>query len=194
MNGTSIRDQLLQSALTLFASRGYDAVGVQELCTTTGVTKPTLYHYFGSKLGVLETLAHEYGDPILAEIHQASIYAGDLPFTLERIACTMVSVARREPQFYRLILASYFAPADSEAHHVVAPILQNLHTYIQNVFIQAVVQHGNTRGRHQAYALSFLCIIHSLIGFELSKTPDLPALTLPQIQQMIHWYQHGIYS
>ena len=33
-----------------FMPRGYDAVGVQEIAQKAGITKPTLYYYFGSKL------------------------------------------------------------------------------------------------------------------------------------------------
>ena len=43
---------LMQKSITLFADRGYEAVGVQEICEESGVTKPTLYHYFGSKRGL----------------------------------------------------------------------------------------------------------------------------------------------
>ena len=58
-NNNDNRTGLLHSALTLFATRGYDAVGVQEIVENAGVTKPTLYHYFGNKLGLLETLLEE---------------------------------------------------------------------------------------------------------------------------------------
>ena len=40
------RARLLDCAQDLFAARGYDAVGVQEIVEAAGVTKPTLYHYF----------------------------------------------------------------------------------------------------------------------------------------------------
>lgn len=43
------KEKILQCALELFYARGYDAVGVQEIAETAGVTKPTLYYYFGSK-------------------------------------------------------------------------------------------------------------------------------------------------
>ena len=36
------RDMLMQVALDLFYSKGYDAVGVQEIVDKSGVTKPTL--------------------------------------------------------------------------------------------------------------------------------------------------------
>ncbi|HIZ64719.1 MAG TPA: TetR family transcriptional regulator, partial [Candidatus Blautia pullicola] len=42
------RELILNAALDLFYARGYDAVGVQEIVDRAGVTKPTLYYYFGS--------------------------------------------------------------------------------------------------------------------------------------------------
>ena len=45
------RENILIVALTLFAGRGYDAVGVAEICETDAITKPTLYHYFGEGRG-----------------------------------------------------------------------------------------------------------------------------------------------
>ena len=53
------RERILRCALELFSSRGYDAVGVQEIVSTVGITKPTLYHYFGSKEGLLKALLLE---------------------------------------------------------------------------------------------------------------------------------------
>ena len=49
------RAELLARALDLFAAYGYDGVGVQQICDAAGVTKPTLYHHFGNKRGLLET-------------------------------------------------------------------------------------------------------------------------------------------
>lgn len=51
------RMNILQKALQLFYEKGYDAIGVQEIADAAGVTKPTLYHYFGSKYGLLEAVA-----------------------------------------------------------------------------------------------------------------------------------------
>ena len=50
------KELIKKSALDLFYARGYDAVGVQEIVNTAGITKPTLYYYFGSKRGLLENL------------------------------------------------------------------------------------------------------------------------------------------
>ena len=50
------REKILESALDLFFTKGYDAVGVEEIAERAGITKPTLYHYFGSKYGLRRRL------------------------------------------------------------------------------------------------------------------------------------------
>ncbi len=44
------RERILQCALELFYAKGYDAVGVQEIAQKAGITKPTLYYYFGKNM------------------------------------------------------------------------------------------------------------------------------------------------
>ena len=73
------RANLLESALNLFAAYGYDGVGVQQICDAAGVTKPTLYHYFGSKRGVLETLMDARLSALHAALAKAAAPTDDLP-------------------------------------------------------------------------------------------------------------------
>lgn len=40
------REKILKCALNLFYTKGYDAVGVQEIAESAGVTKPTLLSLF----------------------------------------------------------------------------------------------------------------------------------------------------
>src|SRR5207302_6671044 len=68
-------------AARLFATQGYEATWVRMIVEAAGVTKPTLYYYFGSKEGLaqavltlpMEALADsmrsilaERGDPVAA--------------------------------------------------------------------------------------------------------------------------------
>ena len=48
--------RILKKALELFSSKGYEATAVREICEASGLTKPTLYHFFGSKEGVYRAL------------------------------------------------------------------------------------------------------------------------------------------
>src|SRR5207253_1398037 len=104
----------------LFATRGYDAVGVQEIVEASGVTKPTLYHYFGSKHGLLNALLSEYLDKFSELVEQAAEYRNDLPYTINRIIAAYFEFARVNPLFYQMQLALWFAPPASEAYQTVS--------------------------------------------------------------------------
>lgn len=64
------RETILETALDLFYTRGYDAVGVQEIAERSGVTKPTLYYYFKSKYGLLEQLLKSRSEGFAAELKE----------------------------------------------------------------------------------------------------------------------------
>src|SRR5512142_456582 len=104
------RSNILACALQLFASRGYDAVGVQEIVETAGVTKPTLYHYFGSKHGLLEALLKENFDELQRRVKPVADYHGDLPLTLNQVAAVYFQFAKEHRTFYRIALSLWFAP------------------------------------------------------------------------------------
>jgi TetR/AcrR family transcriptional regulator len=72
-------ERILQSALGLFASKGYDATSVREICEASGITKPTLYHFFGSKEGVYRALV----DGALGRFRTRVVEALDAPGTAE---------------------------------------------------------------------------------------------------------------
>mgnify|MGYP001220316061 CR=1 FL=1 len=185
------RSSLLNTACRLYAGRGYDAVGIQELVDSVGVTKPTLYHYFGSKRGLLEIMVREYGQDVSELVRAAADYQNDLSRCLERIAFAILEAARTRPDFYRMLLSMYFAPAGNEAHQVVRPLMEELYRVVEDVFRQAASQHGNMIHRHQAYSVSFLGLVHTLVGLELSGSATL---TDTEIRQMLHQFEHGIYS
>jgi AcrR family transcriptional regulator len=185
------RAGLLSAALALFARRGYDAVGVQEIAESAGVAKPTLYHFFGSKQGLLEALFDECASRLDEQVESASEYFGDLPFTLDRIAAAYVPFARQEPVFYRLELALSSAPPDSVGYQIAARHYSRRLGIIEGVFIKAVRQHGNMRGRHQRYALSFVGIINLYVSLQLNERL---IITDRVRHEMIHQFSHGIYS
>jgi AcrR family transcriptional regulator len=185
------RSKILACALQLFATRGYDAVGVQEIVAAVGIAKPTLYHFFGSKEGVLQALLAEQFTAEYELVKQAAVYHGDLPLTLTRIAAAYFQFAGDRQLFYRLQLSLWFAPASSVAHKAVARLNETQQQVIEEVFVRAVKEHGNLRGRHRAYAATFLGMINTYIGLALNGYTDL---TDEVLYQAVHQFMHGIFS
>jgi AcrR family transcriptional regulator len=63
---TDTRERILEVALDLFASDGYEKVSLREIAERVGVTKPALYYYFANKEELFLTLV----EPILTRSEQ----------------------------------------------------------------------------------------------------------------------------
>ena len=172
-------------------ARGYDAVGVQEIVETAGVTKPSLYHYFSSKRGLLDALLKEHFEELNAEIRQAACYEHDLTGTLQKLAQVYFSFAQKQPDFYRMQISMQFASPDCEPCQAVLPYILEQHGLLESMFAQAALDHGNMRSRQSAYAATFLGMVNTYIAMFLNGYAELGE-TLAF--QATHQFMHGIYS
>jgi TetR/AcrR family transcriptional regulator len=122
------KDDMLKAALTLFSAEGYDKVGIQRIVDAVGVKKPTLYHYFGSKNGLLVALLENHFAPFWQDLRERAVYRGDITLTLETLAKSYFRFATEHPKFYRLVLAMIPAPAESEVYKTMYPIMEQQYT------------------------------------------------------------------
>lgn len=185
------RRNILQCALQLFSLRGYDSVGVQEIVDSAGITKPTLYHYFGSKRGLLDSVLKENFLVLLNQIRQTSNYQGDLPHSLNKVVIDYFNFAKEHRIFYRLQLALWFAPPESDAFQAVNAFSNEQHQLMEKLFLLASHDHGNMKGRHKAYAATFLGMINTYIGLYLN---DFVEINDELVYRAVHQFMHGIYS
>ncbi len=63
--------KIFRAAARLFSEKGYNGVSMREISQATGLSKPTIYYYFGNKEGIYTTLVEEglkYNDELLQQI------------------------------------------------------------------------------------------------------------------------------
>lgn len=185
------RELILEKAMTLFADRGYNGVGVEELATIAGVTKPTLYHYFGNKQGVLEAIVAERYDPFIAELSGAASYNGDLPKTLTQVVHTFFRFGMQEATLYRMALAAGLTARDDITAKIFHPRLDAQANILRDLFLRASKDHGNMIGRHHLAAAS----LHATIVAYL-QLADAGEMTLDDgaVWRLIQQFSYGIYS
>jgi len=183
--------RLLNVALALFGQRGYEAVGVQEIVEAADLTKPTLYHYFGSKRGLLAALLAREIEPLMRAISKAAIYEGDLVQTLKALVRAYFQAAKIAPVFYLLSLAMRFSPPESETYRAILPYDRQQQDMLEGVFQRAVADHGNLHGRHQRYAVGFLGQINAAILLHFRGEWDLDHQA---VYELVHQFMHGIFS
>jgi AcrR family transcriptional regulator len=106
-------DRILIRALELFSDKGYDATSVREICEAAGVTKPTLYHFYGSKEGVYRAIVDGALERFRTELKGALLQDGPLRERLVRMAVAYVEAALRQPDLARFLMALIHNPPRS---------------------------------------------------------------------------------
>lgn len=185
------RSRILEEALVLFGARGYEAVGVQDICMASGITKPSLYHHFGSKKGLLEAIEEDRYRAFVAQVEVEGGYSGDVQASLLATMKVFLESARRDADFARLRLSVAFSPPESEQHAVFRPRTEVLYRSIRDLFVAAAKDHGNMKGRDLAYAASFVGTADAYVGLLLAGSLD-PAEAM--VRRVVHHYMHGIFS
>lgn len=182
------RLHIMKCALRLFSENGYDAVGIKEITEKSGITKPTLYYYFGSKLGLLETIVRENYMQMEKLIRNASEYNGDVSLTLYKIVLAYFNYAKNNIDFYRFFMSIVFAPPQSEAYKTAKPILDNQLKILEDMFEKTSDINGNINGRQKLYAISFYSIINTYIFHQELNIKD------DDVSKLLHQFMYGIYS
>ena len=106
----SSAERILSTALELFAVKGYDATSVREICEAAGITRPTLYHFYGSKDGVLRALVTAGFDQFRGIVNQGLSARGSFRERLKTITRLVFEEARTHPRLWRFIHGVIWAP------------------------------------------------------------------------------------
>lgn len=182
---------IIHCAIKLFADHGYDGVSVQQITEAAGITKPTLYYYFGSKKGLLEEAVASRFAQMKSKIFQDLPSNGDMPLILFKIIRAYFSCAQADPDFCRMKLSVMYSFTESEAYEVMLPIFAEETSILEDLFVNAALYHGNMKGRHKEYAASFLGIVTAYIRLSYVHAMDLSD---DLAFKVVHQFMHGIFS
>lgn len=100
------REQLLEAAGDVFASRGYHATSMDDLAEAAQVSKPVLYQHFASKLELYLALLDRTCDELVTVMEQALDSTED---NAERVVATMTAfydLVSSQRAAFRLIFES----------------------------------------------------------------------------------------
>lgn len=187
------KDEILLNALNLFSEEGYDNVGVQRICDVSEVKKPTLYHYFGNKEGLLEELLNKNLADFILELKELCIYKNDITFSLDSIVFHYFRFVQNNPKLYRLVLNLSYASEESLCYKNILSYSKEQYKLLENLFNQAENQHGNMKGRSKMFSFTFLGTINSAISYYFF-TKDINDLSFESAQRICKQFRHGIFS
>jgi AcrR family transcriptional regulator len=119
-------DRILLSSLALFSTKGYDATSVREICEAAGITKPTLYHFYGSKEGVYRALVEGVLAPFTGEVERVLAGPGTVRERLRAIARVYFQRAGTQPELVRFIFGLVHNPPSSAPDVAIPRFYENL--------------------------------------------------------------------
>lgn len=190
------RQAILDSALTLFYEKGYDAVGVQQIVDAAGVTKPTLYYYFGSKQGLLSCLLEEHFSRLETQMEKVKDAPEKIQDKLYHTARIFLNGASAEPEFYLMMLALFYSGRKSEGFQTVYPLIERYYQIFVEIFEHASQELGNMRGRQRQFAVGFSGMLNHYLMLAAKDMDDLSNLTITdqEVYEIVHQFMYGIYS
>lgn len=188
------RERILQCALDLFYAKGYDAVGVQEIVEKAGVTKPTLYYYFGSKYGLLETLLTTQFDQLRSRLKEALHYEWNVGETLYNTASAFLDFAMEHYKVYALLMALFYSAKENEAYHAVKPLVLEFYQSIVQLFERASHELGNMNGRQEEFAIGFIGLVNHYILLACDGEKGRRIITEEKKRALVKQFMYGIYS
>lgn len=166
-NKTTTKDRILDSALTLFAEKGYDGVGVDLIAEKAGIKGPSLYKHFKGKEQILDTLISivedYYERNIGSEIHPGQIPSSMdelIDISLKRIQFTLHDETIRKTR--RILTMEQFR-SERIAKLATRYNLENIQGMYQKIF-QEMMAAGLMKGEDPTMlSLSFIAPITLLI-------------------------------
>jgi AcrR family transcriptional regulator len=105
------RRAILDATESLMVRGGSDDFSIRQLAERCGYTPPTIYHYFGDKQGLVDALLEERFASLLAMVEDIEV-RDDPVANLRGMVDAFLAFVRRNPTFYRLIIARSPSGAD----------------------------------------------------------------------------------
>ena len=139
--GARSREAVLDAAARLMAEQGYEAASMAALVEEAGVPASSVYHYFGSKEGVLLAVMERGAERFFAELPNFDRRIGSRQEHLRALVEAVSGTLDRHPDFLRILVVMAAQPpaaGETEVHRVVNRVrelaLERLREQMEIVF------------------------------------------------------------
>ncbi|MBN4060248.1 TetR/AcrR family transcriptional regulator [Planctomycetaceae bacterium AH-315-I19] len=124
------REQLLDTAVTLFAERGFGGATTSELARAAGVTEPIIYRHFKSKKKLFVAVIDRTSELTIERWDRQLSSAKDAAQRLRRLIGTNPMSSDRGRGIYRVILQAMMEIEDPEILEAIQRHVTALHQFV----------------------------------------------------------------
>lgn len=157
------REQLLDIAAGLFATRGYARTTTAELAKAAGVTEPIIYRHFTSKKDLFIALITRSSERTISQWEKHLAKAPDPAQRIVRLVGDNPMVSPTTRDEYRVLLQAIAEVDDAEIRAAVEFHMRNLHRFIAEEIAKAQTEH-KVGQRFSASMIAWI-LIHLGMGY-----------------------------
>ena len=151
---------ILEAAEKLFVQKGYEATGMDEICTLSSLSRRTVYSYFDSKQEILYAIMSEHLSSLEKEFEKIIKDNDDFMICWKQIFCAKLSFNRNCPMDVKLIQSTRSKEIqknmDSEALQKIISIGQRIEEMLAGIMEKGVAEGIVRDDIHPVFAVSVL--------------------------------------
>jgi len=189
----TVKDEIIAKSVELFAKEGYENTGVSRIVAEVGVTKPSLYHHFGSKEGLLSSVLEVYGNQFIDIFKEELHYSGDLSYAIDQFVIAYIRYVKRYPMFFRLYKQLYQSPIESDSYRIVKPFYKQLLLRLELFFTEVAKHHTNLKTKTTWMSYSLLGLIDTYIIHHMTLG-SLEDLEDEKCRQVVKQFLYGVFA
>ena len=166
------RRQILDAAVRAFARKGYHACRVGEIAEEAGVAYGLVYHYFGSKEEVLETIFRDTWTQMLARVQEVREEGGPASEQVRKVTALLLRTWRRDPDLVRVLVHE----VTRSPEQLPRQIDEISHAYEA---LEGIIAHGQETGEFRddfdaqlAATIFYGALEEVLTGWVMRQLPD----------------------
>ena len=159
--GLSTKEHILDEATRLFARQGYDRVTVRDIAAATGLSMPTLYHYFGDKENLYrEVEAKSYG-ALRDRLVQAIRSDGNAEDRVRAFTAEMYDSLQKDTVFRNIAVRNLLDPSTVNHKFLVNLSMKEIHRQLSELLNELSPGTGD--------GMAPMVIMSSILGFVLME-------------------------
>jgi len=124
------REQLIDTAIGLFAERGYGGTTTAQLAKAAGVTEPIIYRHFESKKQLFIAVVERAGGETIAHWKHLLQNSKDPGQKLRRLVAANPMVAQKGKGLYRVIIQAMTEIDDEDILQALKKHVDSLHSFV----------------------------------------------------------------
>lgn len=166
------REQLLDTAVGLFAEKGFAGATTAELAKAAGVTEPIIYRHFVSKKDLFVAVIDRTSELVTQTWERQLKTARDPAHRLRRLIGANPMISDRGRGFYRVIIQAMMEIDDEEILKAIQRHITALHRFVSQEV--GAAQTEGAVSRYYSPEVTAWTLLHLGLGYGVLEALNIP--------------------